>query len=108
MAVDGTAARTATTRFAVHELLPATTLLDVALDTGRTHQIRVHLEAIGHPVVGDPLYCPLSAERYGLERQFLHAARLAFSHPTSGEPVAFTSDLPEELGRALERARRPG
>jgi 23S rRNA pseudouridine1911/1915/1917 synthase len=105
MAVDGTAAREAVTHFVVAELLADTTLLDVTLGTGRTHQIRVHLEAIGHAVVGDPLYCPSTSERYGLHRQFLHAAALAFDHPTTGEPLSFTSDLPDDLVAALARAR---
>ena len=106
MAVDGIAARPAVTHFAIAELLPTTTLLDVTLGTGRTHQIRVHLEAIGHPVVGDPTYCPPTMERFGLQRQFLHACRLQLPHPVSGETLEVTSDLPEDLAAALERARR--
>jgi 23S rRNA pseudouridine1911/1915/1917 synthase len=106
MTVGGATPRVAVTHFAVAELLPDTTLLDVRLGTGRTHQIRVHLEAIGHPVVGDPVYCPSSAERYGLTRQFLHACRLSFAHPVTAEPMVFTSPLPDDLERALQRARR--
>jgi 23S rRNA pseudouridine1911/1915/1917 synthase len=105
MAVDGTGAKPAITHFEVAELLPATTLLTVTLGTGRTHQIRVHLEAIGHPVVGDPQYCPAASERYGLQRQFLHAARLVFEHPLTGEEIATESPLPADLVAALERAR---
>ena len=85
MAVDGVSARLATTHFVLEEALLGFTLLRLRLETGRTHQIRVHLEAIGHPVVGDPVYAPESAERLGLGRQFLHAARLAFPHPVTGE-----------------------
>jgi 23S rRNA pseudouridine1911/1915/1917 synthase len=106
MAVDGSAPRQAVTHFQVAELLPATTLLDVTLGTGRTHQIRVHLEAIGHPVVGDPSYAPVSMERYGLRRQFLHACRLRLPHPVTGEDLEVSSELPDDLVAALDRARR--
>ena len=75
------------------------------LETGRTHQIRVHLEAIGMPVVGDPVYAPRDAPRYGLERQFLHAARLTLPHPLTGEELVAESPLPPELEAALARAR---
>ena len=78
-------------------------LLDVRLETGRTHQIRVHLEAIELPVSGDPVY-GVSGD-LGLERQFLHAARLAFDHPFTGERVDVESPLPDDLAAALERAR---
>jgi 23S rRNA pseudouridine1911/1915/1917 synthase len=74
----------------------------VRLETGRTHQIRAHLQAIDHPVVGDPEYG--TPGRLGLERQFLHAARLAFAHPVTGAPVDVSSPLPEDLRAALERA----
>ena len=74
------------------------------LETGRTHQIRVHLAAIGHPVCGDPQYG--TAGRYGLERQFLHAARLAFEHPVTQEPIDVTSPLPADLETALALAER--
>ena len=79
-------------------------LLDVRLETGRTHQIRVHLEAIGLPVSGDPVYGV--AGDLGLERQFLHARRLRFTHPLTGADVDVTSDLPAELADALALARR--
>jgi 23S rRNA pseudouridine1911/1915/1917 synthase len=95
--------RDAVTRFEVVELLGPRTLLEVALETGRTHQIRVHLEAIELPVSGDPVYGV--AGDLGLERQFLHAGRLAFDHPISGERVDVGSPLPEDLAEALERAR---
>ncbi|HEY8584865.1 MAG TPA: RluA family pseudouridine synthase [Capillimicrobium sp.] len=97
--------RAAVTHFEIAEALPRATLLRVRLETGRTHQIRVHLQAIGHPVVGDPDYGPPPArEAYGLTRQFLHAARLAFEHPETGERVELRSELPEDLAAALRRA----
>ncbi len=86
------------------ELLRAHALLRVRLETGRTHQIRVHLAAIDLPVAGDPLYG--RPGDLGLERQFLHAARLAFAHPFTGEPVDVSSPLPEDLVQTLEAARR--
>jgi len=95
--------RAAVTHFQVRELLPQHTLLDVRLETGRTHQIRVHLSAIDLPVAGDPVYG--RPHELGLERQFLHAARLAFPHPFTGERVEAESPLPDDLGAALERAR---
>jgi 23S rRNA pseudouridine1911/1915/1917 synthase len=106
MAVDGSAPRQAVTHFQIAELLPTTTLLDVTLGTGRTHQIRVHLEAIGHPVVGDPSYCPASMDRHGLQRQFLHACRLKLPHPVTGEELEVESGLPDDLVAALAHARR--
>jgi 23S rRNA pseudouridine1911/1915/1917 synthase len=108
MAVDGIGAREAVTHFTIAEALRRFTLLDVQLETGRTHQIRVHLAAIGHAVVGDPVYAPPAAERLGLARQFLHAARLAFPHPRTGERVEAESPLPDDLAGALERARAEG
>ncbi|HEX2154353.1 MAG TPA: RluA family pseudouridine synthase [Acidimicrobiia bacterium] len=78
------------------------TLLRVRLETGRTHQIRVHLAAIGHPLVGDRVYRP-GPDRVEVPRLFLHAARLSFTHPASGEPLAFDSPLPPELSAVLER-----
>ena len=103
-AVKGAGSREARTHFEVIETLPGDTLVHVRLETGRTHQIRVHFAAIGHPVTGDPEYG--RAGRHGLKRQFLHASRLAFEHPSSGEPMEFTSELPEDLREALERARK--
>jgi 23S rRNA pseudouridine1911/1915/1917 synthase len=104
MAVEGRAARSAVTHFRLDDTLGRQSLLDVKLDTGRTHQIRVHLAAIGHPVVGDPLY-GRGGQELGLDRQFLHAAELAFPHPVSEEPLRFASPLPDDLQAALERAR---
>jgi 23S rRNA pseudouridine1911/1915/1917 synthase len=103
MAVSGAASRQARTHFTVLELLGAETYLEARLETGRTHQIRAHFAAIGHPLVGDPTYG--GAARYGLERQFLHAYRLAFAHPESGERLSFSSELPPDLAAALDRAR---
>jgi 23S rRNA pseudouridine1911/1915/1917 synthase len=101
--LDTATQRDAVTWFETVEALPEHTLLDVRLETGRTHQIRVHLEAIGLPVSGDPVYG--AAGDLGLERQFLHAARLSFAHPFTGERVEVESPLPADLAAALERAR---
>jgi 23S rRNA pseudouridine1911/1915/1917 synthase len=94
--------REAITHFTLERALPGTSLLRVRLETGRTHQIRVHLEAIGHPVCGDPEYG--TAGRLGLRRQFLHAARLGFPHPVTGAAVDVRSPLPADLREALGRA----
>jgi 23S rRNA pseudouridine1911/1915/1917 synthase len=101
--LDTDAPRDAITHFEVAEILPRHTLLRVRLETGRMHQIRVHLAAIGLPVSGDPVY-GVSGD-LGLERQFLHAARLAFEHPFTHERIEVESPLPADLVRALERAR---
>jgi 23S rRNA pseudouridine1911/1915/1917 synthase len=114
MAVDGVHPREARTHFAIERPLGELTLLRLRLDTGRTHQIRVHLQAIGHPVVGDPEYGRTPRQEggsgapgvLGLERQFLHAARLAFAHPLTGVPVDVSSPLPADLARALAEAER--
>ena len=103
MTVGGRRRREARTHFEVVEALPADSLLRVRLETGRTHQIRTHFAAIGHPVCGDPQYG--HAGRHGLERQFLHSSRIGFRHPDSGEAMSFESELPEDLAAALERAR---
>ena len=95
--------RDAVTHFEVEELLPRHALLRVTLETGRTHQIRVHLAAIDLLVAGDPVYG--RPGELGLERQFLHAARLAFTHPITGATVDVSSPLPADLAAALERAR---
>jgi 23S rRNA pseudouridine1911/1915/1917 synthase len=102
--LDTDTPREAVTHFEVEELLRRHALLRVSLETGRTHQIRVHLEAIDLPVAGDPLYG--RAGDLGLERQFLHAARLAFDHPFTGDRVDVTSPLPADLEAALLIARR--
>jgi 23S rRNA pseudouridine1911/1915/1917 synthase len=101
--LDTDTPRDAVTHFEVVELLPRHALLDVRLETGRTHQIRVHLAAIDLPVAGDPMYG--RPRELGLTRQFLHAARLGFDHPFTGERVDVASPLPADLAAALEQAR---
>jgi 23S rRNA pseudouridine1911/1915/1917 synthase len=101
--LDTDSPREAVTHFELEEMLLQHSLLRVSLETGRTHQIRVHLAAIDLPVAGDPVYG--RAGDLGLERQFLHAARLAFAHPFGGAPVDVSSPLPPDLAAALERAR---
>jgi 23S rRNA pseudouridine1911/1915/1917 synthase len=99
--------REAVTHFELERAFPRTTLLRVRLETGRTHQIRVHLAAIGHPVCGDAQYgggpC---GKALGLTRQFLHAAKLVFTHPITGASVVCESNLPVELLHASEAAAR--
>jgi 23S rRNA pseudouridine1911/1915/1917 synthase len=99
--------RRAVTHWRVLERLDGIDLVEVRLETGRTHQIRVHLSSIGHPVVGDRTYGadPRLADRVGLRRPFLHAWRLRFSHPISGEPIEVEEVLPPDLQAALERLR---
>jgi 23S rRNA pseudouridine1911/1915/1917 synthase len=103
MAVSGAASREARTHFTVLELLSLESYLEARLETGRTHQIRAHFAAIGHPLTGDVTYG--GARRYDLQRQFLHAHRLAFDHPLSGERMSFESPLPADLAAALDAAR---
>jgi len=98
--------RTAVTHYRVAEAFDAATALDVRLETGRTHQIRVHCAYIGHPVVGDPVY-GRRPNPWGLARQALHAHRLAFVHPVSGLPLSFTAPLPADMTAALRLLRRP-
>jgi 23S rRNA pseudouridine1911/1915/1917 synthase len=98
--LDTDTPRDAVTHFEVERLLPLHALLSVRLETGRTHQIRVHLRAIELPVVGDPVYGVPDPE---LRRQFLHANRLSFPHPLTGEPMDAESPLPEELQAVLAR-----
>lgn len=106
--VDRVEGRPASTAFEVRERLARATLLEAAPRTGRTHQIRVHLAAIGHPILGDRAYGGGGdeARRIGLLRPFLHAWRLAFDHPLTGERIALEEPLPPELAEALARARR--
>ena len=100
-------ARRAVTHFELVERLPRTALLRVRLETGRTHQIRAHLAAIGNPICGDRQYGGEECgRRLGLDRQFLHSARLMFNHPFGGETVACESKPPADLRRALDAARR--
>ncbi|MEA5053107.1 MAG: RluA family pseudouridine synthase [Propionicimonas sp.] len=103
--IDG--GRHSVTHYAMLEAFPAVTLLEVHLETGRTHQIRVHMQAIRHPCVGDPTYGgdPVLAARLGLDRQWLHAVRLGFTHPGSGDWVEFRSDYPPDLAHALDLVR---
>ena len=105
VSLDTDRPRSAITHFEIEQSLPDSTLLRVTLDTGRTHQIRAHLEAIGLPVVGDQTYG--DGPSYGLGRQFLHAARLRFEHPGNGDEVDVRSQLPTELETALEAATKP-
>lgn len=99
--------RAAVTHYEVIEMMRATCLVRVRLETGRTHQIRVHFAALHHPCVGDPLYGsdPGLAARLGLDRQWLHAAELGFVHPGTGGYVRFASEPPADLARALELVR---
>jgi 23S rRNA pseudouridine1911/1915/1917 synthase len=101
--LDTETPREAVTWFELRERVGERSLLEARLETGRTHQIRVHLEAIGLPVSGDPVYG--AKGDLGLERQFLHAHALAFEHPLTGERLAFESPLPPDLADALARAR---
>jgi 23S rRNA pseudouridine1911/1915/1917 synthase len=103
ISLDTDSPRDAVTNFEVVEKLPRHALLKAALETGRTHQIRVHLAAIELPVSGDPTY-GVEGD-LGLKRQFLHAARLTFPHPFTGERVECESPLPPDLQAALEEAR---
>jgi 23S rRNA pseudouridine1911/1915/1917 synthase len=101
ISTDTADGRAAVTHFATEAALEGYTLLRVRLETGRTHQIRAHLKAIGHPVVGDPEYGRSGA--LGLERQFLHAEHLAFEHPVTGARVDVRSPLPPDLAEALRK-----
>jgi 23S rRNA-/tRNA-specific pseudouridylate synthase len=97
----------------VVEEFPGFSLLEVQIGTGRTHQIRVHLAAIGHPVAGDSVYGAAAYRRFrqtigdiaAPERHFLHAAELAFAHPVSGSPMRFSSPLPQDFQDMLRRLR---
>jgi 23S rRNA pseudouridine1911/1915/1917 synthase len=102
MSIDTDDPREARTHFEIERLLPASALVRVLLETGRTHQIRVHMAAIGHPVCGDRQYGV--ADRYGLTRQFLHARRLSFEHPVTHVPIDVSSPLPDDLEAALALA----
>ena len=99
--------RAAITHYRTLEVLPGASLLEIQLETGRTHQIRVHMQAIGHGVVGDPIYGPNPqlAKKLGLTRQWLHAASLSFAHPRTGKQVSFEAPLTPDLETALKRLR---
>jgi 23S rRNA pseudouridine1911/1915/1917 synthase len=101
--VGGRRPRDAVTHFEVIERIDSDALLSLRLETGRTHQIRAHMQAIGHPICGDRSYG--GRRRHGLERQFLHSSRLAFRHPDRDEWLEFESELPGDLAAALEAAR---
>jgi 23S rRNA pseudouridine1911/1915/1917 synthase len=96
--------RHSVTHYTTLEAFVAATLLEIKLETGRTHQIRVHMAAINHPCVGDPMYegDPTLAAKLGLERQWLHAVRLSFAHPATGEEMQFESPYPPDLQHALD------
>ncbi len=105
MSVTGGNLKDAASNFLVIERFSKHTLLKVDLDTGRTHQIRVHMRFIGHPVVGDKKYGSGSKDQnLGLERQFLHASRLEFNHPLTGKRIIVEDDLPKDLADALSLA----
>jgi len=95
------------THYETIEAFPSASLVEVVLETGRTHQIRVHFSTFRHPLVGDTMYGadPVLAAKVGLDRQWLHAMRLSFTHPTSGEEVAFESTYPDDLQHALDVLR---
>lgn len=103
--VDG--GKPSVTHYELIEAFPAASLVEVHLETGRTHQIRVHFSALRHPCAGDTTYGadPVLAERLGLTRQWLHAQELAFEHPEDGRAVRYTSEYPADLADALERLR---
>lgn len=93
----------AVTHWRVLRRFPEAALVELRLETGRTHQIRVHMAYLGHPLIGDPLYGGGGEEAFGLERQALHAATLAFTHPVTGEAMRFESPLPEDMAGLLRR-----
>ena len=107
VAADG---KPSITHFDTLEVFPGATLVSVGLETGRTHQIRVHFDAFRHPLVGDDLYGanPKIASLLGLSRQWLHAKELSFKHPATGEQVTFQSEYPEDLSQALNILRTTG
>ncbi|WP_285730138.1 RluA family pseudouridine synthase [Nocardiopsis sp. ATB16-24] len=100
--------RPSVTHYDTQEAFRSASLLEIDLETGRTHQIRVHMSALRHPCVGDMLYGadPTLAERLGVRRQWLHAVRLGFEHPTERRPVEFSSPYPDDLAAAIEILRR--
>ncbi len=101
---NASGSREALTRFKVLERFKGFTYLEVTLETGRTHQIRVHMSGIGHPVLGDPVYGPQN-NPFGLHMQVLHAAKLSIEHPTTKERMEFTADLPENFKKTLTTLR---
>ena len=99
--------RASVTHYSVIEAFRRASLLDIHLETGRTHQIRVHMSSVGHPCVGDPMYGsdPNLAQELGLKRQWLHATKLGFTHPRTGEYMEVVSEYPEDLRVALDKVR---
>jgi len=95
------------THYKTLELFPASTLCEVNLETGRTHQIRVHFSAFKHPLLGDTMYGadPKLAKKLGITRQWLHAKELGFTHPITAEPIHLVSEYPADLSAVLERLR---
>ena len=95
------------THYKTLELFPASTLCEVNLETGRTHQIRVHFSAFKHPLLGDTMYGadPTMAKKLGLTRQWLHAKELGFTHPITAEPIHLVTEYPADLAAVLERLR---
>jgi len=112
MSVSIDSGRDAVTGFEVKEEFENSTLLDVHPKTGRTHQVRVHLSYIGHPIIGDKIYGSSKskelAEELGMERQFLHAKRLEFTHPVTGKQMVIEDKLTDDLLRCLKILRRRG
>jgi len=104
-AVTDRGSKRAVTHFAVLERLGDYTLLELRLETGRTHQIRVHLKYIGHPIVGDPMYGGRGRRTLGMEGQALHAGMLGFVHPRTGETLEFSVPLPQDMEQALHALR---
>lgn len=105
MAITATGSREARTHFRVVQRFSHHTLLLLQLETGRTHQIRVHLRAIGYPIVGDPVYGPTGKRnKLPLSRQFLHAYQLAFTHPITGQRLELEAPLPEDLEQILQKS----
>jgi 23S rRNA pseudouridine1911/1915/1917 synthase len=105
MSIDSSKARQAVTHFELERTIGGYSLLRMTLETGRTHQIRAHLSAIGHPICGDSEYD--GREIPGLRRQFLHSTRIAFAHPAGGQPLEWRSELPGDLSAALEQISLP-
>jgi 23S rRNA pseudouridine1911/1915/1917 synthase len=110
MGVVATGGRQAVTHWRVLETFPAVQLVEATLETGRTHQVRVHLASLRHPLVGDRAYGadPTLATRLGVPRPFLHAWRLAFTHPATGTRIDLTEPLPPDLQTVLDRLRGAG
>ena len=105
MAVDEEHGREALSLYRVVEQFPQHALVEIELKTGRTHQIRVHLKHIHHPVVGDPVYGSSSKNNLGMTRQALHAQTIRFRHPVTQQEMTFSTDLPDDMRQLLEKLR---